>query len=76
MRQARQLGRDRLTDQAASRAWQQVQTMLDAATLDHCARQGRALSPDALRTLALRWLITADHPAPGAPTAPQPSPLA
>ena len=75
MRQAQQLGRDRLTDQAASRAWQRVQPMLDAATLDHCARQGRALSPDALRTLALRWLATADGAAPGPSTALLPLPL-
>ena len=74
MRQAQQLGRDRLTDHAAARAWQQVRTMLDAATLERCAGQGRELSAEALRTLALRWLITADNPAPGASAAPRPAP--
>lgn len=67
LRQAQQLGRDRLTDQAAERAWQQARRLLDAATLEHCTRQGRDLSAEGMRTLALRWLVTADNTAPVAP---------
>ena len=60
MRQAQQLGRDRLTDQASRRAWLQVRPLLDADTLDRCSRQGSELSPEALRMLALRWLTRPD----------------
>ena len=72
MRQAQQLGRDRLTDHAAARAWQQARPALDAATLERCARQGRELSAEALRTLALRWLTTGEGTAPGSPIASRP----
>ncbi len=58
VRQTQQLGRDRLTDRAAQRAWQLVRTSLDAATLARSTHQGRQLSAEALRALALRWLVT------------------
>lgn len=60
MRQSQQLGRDRLTDEASRRAWQQARALLDAASLDRCVAQGRELSPEALRMLALRWLVSVD----------------
>ena len=67
VRQTQQLGRDRLTDRAADRAWQRVRETLDAATLERCSRQGRALSAEELRVLALRWLTTAPGALPGLP---------
>jgi len=73
VRQAQQLGRDRLTDRAADRAWQRVGDVLDAATLERCSRQGRGLSAEELRALALRWLTTAPGASPGMPIAVQPS---
>ncbi len=67
VRQTQQLGRDRLTDRAADRAWQRVRETLDAATLERCSRQGCGLSAEELRVLALRWLTTAPGALPGMP---------
>lgn len=66
LRQNQQLGRDRLIEQAACRAWLKVQGVADADTLQRCLRHGRQLSAESLRGLALRWLARSGIEAPAA----------
>lgn len=56
LRLTQQAANDRLTERAGQRAWQRVHQSLDPALTAHCVHQGQALTPDAWRQLALRWL--------------------